>query len=251
MPSVTERAVICPVRQHGAHRGPGDIIHKKHYNNKDRQCQKSVCNYFINFIRYRQLAFLLVYIAGADDRGDILVSFIRDDAFAVVVKLSLRLFHDIFHIRQAFAGFGNLVVPFKKFNGVKPFLRLGHIQLRLNTGKIVFYANAEPVPDRLFCAGSGNHCLRRFLNARAFQGGDLNHQAAERLRKFFRIDLTSLFVYHIHHINGNHNGYTEFQQLRCKIEVSLQVCAVHNIQDCVRLFIQYVVSCHNLFQRIG
>ena len=88
-------------------------------------------------------------------------------------------------------------------------------------------------------------------NSRAFKSRNLNYLAAELTRKFGGVDFIAVFLNNIHHIYGNNNGNTELCKLCCEVKVTLKVCAVNDVKNCVGAFLNKVVSCDNLFKGVG
>ena len=71
--------------------------------------------------------------------------------------------------------------------------------------------------------------FRCFHNPGSLQRRNFNDLAAERAGHFCRIDFVSVLFNDIHHIDGNHNGNSELRKLRRQIQISFQVCSVHDI----------------------
>ena len=55
------------------------------------------------------------------------------------------------------------------------------------------------------------------LDTGQFQSGDLNNGAAQLLRQLRNIDLVTVFIYNIDHIDSHDNGDTQFHQLCAQI----------------------------------
>ena len=51
--------------------------------------------------------------------------------------------------------------------------------------------------------------FRSIHNAGAFQSGNFNHLAAKFTGKLLRINLISVLLHNIHHVDGNNNRYTK------------------------------------------
>ena len=54
----------------------------------------------------------------------------------------------------------------------------------------------------------------------------------------------------IHHIKSDNNRDTDLKKLCCKIQVSLDVCCIHKIDDHIRFLFQKVITADNLLKCI-
>ena len=68
--------------------------------------------------------------------------------------------------------------------------------------------------------------------------------------QFFNVDLISVFLYDVHHVDRNDHRDSQLCQLRGQVQITLQVCAVDDVQNSVGPLIDQIVSRYNLFQRI-
>ena len=103
----------------------------------------------------------------------------------------------------------------------------------------------------LFCTCSLHCCLCSFLDSGTFQCGNLNHLTSKYLRQFVDEDLVTVFLDNVHHVDCHHHRNTKFCQLSGKIQVTLQVGSVYNVQDCIRALVNQISSGYNLLQCIG
>ena len=65
---------------------------------------------------------------------------------------------------------------------------------------------------------------------------------AKLLRQLVKINLVAVLLDEIHHIYYDYHRKSDFNELRSKIKVSLDVCAIDNIQDGIRLIIYKIIS---------
>ena len=68
IPAIAEYAIICPVGSNGANGRNGDVVHKEHNHNEDRQCQNAVGNHTVDLVGRGQLACHILATAVVDDR---------------------------------------------------------------------------------------------------------------------------------------------------------------------------------------
>ena len=90
-----------------------------------------------------------------------------------------------------------------------------------------------------------------FHDSRAFECGDLDHLAAELTRKLRSVDLIAVFLYDVHHVDGDHHRDSELGELRCEVKVSFEVGSVDDVEYCIGTFTDEVVSCNDLFKGVG
>ena len=68
IPAITEYAIVCPVGGNAANGGNGNVVHKEHNHNEDRQCQNAVGNHTVDLVGRGQLACHILATAVVDDR---------------------------------------------------------------------------------------------------------------------------------------------------------------------------------------
>ena len=76
----------------------------------------------------------------------------------------------------------------------------------------------------------------------ARRGDGLDNRTAELLLKLFDIDLGMLFLVDIALVQCNNDRYTKLQKLCCKEQASAQVGRIHDIDDCIRMFITDILT---------
>ena len=149
--------------------------------------------------------------------------------------------------------FQHLVVPFKNLDGIPALLFLRqtvHSRL-LNMSQRMFHRTGESMLWNSLCALCGLDCrFRRFHHTVSLQGGNLHHFTAQLAGKILRIQLITVLLHNVHHIDGNHHRYAKLYQLRGQVQIPFQVGSVNDIQDRVRPFIDQVVPGDNFFQGI-
>ena len=98
MPAVAEYAVICPVRGPGSDGCYRNIVYDKHYDCENRERRPPVRNDFIDLIGGRKLSGAFFLNAALDNRSDVNIAFVCDNAFRVVIQLCLRGFYVFFDV---------------------------------------------------------------------------------------------------------------------------------------------------------
>ena len=132
-----------------------------------------------------QLTGCLPFIGPLEDRANVVVTLVGNDALGVVVQLLLCGTDILFDVVQEWLGdvdlFQGLFVPLKDFDGIPALLIGGHIvkDCFLDVGQGVFHWAGKVVGgDRLGGAGSVDGCLSGFHDASGFEGRYLHHLAA-------------------------------------------------------------------------
>ena len=74
---------------------------------------------------------------------------------------------------------------------------------------------------------------------------------AQLLAELVQVDLVAVFAHQIDHVDRHHDRDAQFDKLGGQVEVALNVGAVDDIQDGVRLFRDQIFPGDHLFQRIG
>ena len=98
-----------------------------------------------------------------------------------------------------------------------------------------FCRSAMAVCQHLSSAFCCTDCkLCRLEQSVILQRRDFNHLTTDSLRQPGNVNIISVFPYHIHHVDGNHNRNTDFLQLGRQVQVTLQVRTIHDIQDSIR-----------------
>ncbi len=99
-------------------------------------------------------------------------------------------------------------------------------------------------PGRLDSKLGGIH------DALLVQSGNFNHSAAKLSAQSLEVNIITVLADKIHHVYGDHHRNACFRKLSCQIQISLQVCAIDDVQNDIRLILDQVVSGYHLFQCI-
>ena len=153
-----------------------------------------------------------------NDRTDIIISFIGNDAFRIVVQLVFRFLNQRSDIRNSVHHRRDLIITLKQLDRVEPlhFRRNFCRQLGEDRVEHLFHFRAEAMHRRqgLPLLRPFNGQPRGFLNSCLFQRRNRDDLAAQRLGELLRVDLITVFVDDVDHINGNDDWNAQLQQLR-------------------------------------
>ena len=83
----------------------------------------------------------------------------------------------------------------------------------------------------------GDERLGRLDAARARVGRDADDLTVQSLADAREVDRVAVFLDEIHHVHRHHHRQTEFGELRREIEVALNVRAVDDVEDSVRILL--------------
>ena len=92
----------------------------------------------------------------------------------------------------------------------------------------------------VFCNVNG--MLDKFIDALSRRCRNRHHRCTEHLFHRIDINVSAIVGDLIHHVQGNHHRYAHLQQLHRQVQVPLYIRRVHDIDDCVRLLLQYKVA---------
>ena len=96
------------------------------------------------------------------------------------------------------------------------------------------------------CQGKGPG--DRLFHALSLQRGNFHHIAAQLPGQFIHIYGIPGFFHNIHHVHCHDHRYAKLQNLGGEIKVSLNIGAVHNIDNGIRPFMNQIIPCHHLFR---
>ena len=187
----------------------------------------------------------LLFDSFAHNAADVRIPLVGDNAFRIVVQLLFAVGDVLLQMTLQFGVQSqlcqDLLIAFKDFDGV-PAQITGADQTAdgfFNVGDCVLHAAVKYM--RRFGGLLASGQLRRFLSglhsALALEGAHLHHSAAQRFGKLFQVDLIAVFMHQIDHIHRHNHGQPQLDQLRGQIEISLDIDAVHNVQNGVGLFV--------------
>ena len=249
--------IIGPVCHVGAESCHGNRIDNVHNHKEDRNTENTVRNDPVDLIGGTHLLLRFLYIF-SDQSGDILISLIGDDGFRIVVHLFFQIRdHRIRFVlcgNRKFQFLQNLAVAFQHLDRIPPSLLLGNAggkQIFHSADRRLYFRRKACFRLRRFLfRGFCNRCFYRFLYTRTFQRGGLYDRASQSFLQPLHIDLNPALIQEIRHIQGDHYRDAEFQHLRGKIQISLDVRRIHQIQDRIRMILHQIITADDFFQCI-
>ena len=163
MEAITEQAIIGPVSDpatDGRHR---DEIHQNHDSSENRQGSEAIGDNTVDLIGNSHPAGLLFLVATLQDRSDVHITLVGDNAFSVIIQLGLSGLDIILHMVQN--GLGNIqlgqhfVVALENLNGVPTLLLLWHIvdNSLFNVRQGVLNGASKGMLGNGLCGGAGSH----------------------------------------------------------------------------------------------
>ena len=256
-PFIAKQAVVGKVGHPRTNRGHRDIIHQEHDDHKDGQRQHTVGDHLVDLIRNGHAAGVLSLIAALQQRCNVIVALVGDNALGFIVQLLFGHDNIMLDMCYLFLGHGKLLkyhaVALEDLDGVPSLLLLGH----------TVYGSLLDMCDRMLnrtreivrggrCLGAcgGNGHLGGLVNAGALECRDLDNRAAKLFGKRGDVQVVAVLAHHVDHIDGDHDRNTKLGQLGGQIQVTLQVRAVHDVENDVGTFPYQVVSCNHLFGSI-
>ena len=193
-------------------------------------------------------AFFAFYDAAAADTFNKIIAHIRQCCVPVHTMLVFHLpdavFYKLQFVFSQFQFFDDRTVVFDQFGGGKTRRDAGAVGMvrylvndRVNAS--VNRAGSAEVSYRrvllFFCCVYG--CLNQLGDPFIFRRADRYDRNAKFLRHFFNVYRTVVCPHFIHHVQRQHHGYMHLHKLECQIQVSLQICGVHNVDDAIRLLV--------------
>ena len=259
-----EQNVIGPVGSLGAD-GEGEAAHgngidAKHHAGENGQGQNPVGHDPVDLIGDGETpgSGLLLYRLG-HNAADVGIALIGDDTLGIVVQLLLAVQNVLLQMLRKgviqLEGFQNLFVPLKDFDGIPAQVSVVHFPGKglLDMGKGVFHAAGKHVGQllRTLGRGGGYGLLGRIGGAFSLEGAHFRHFTAQGIAQLGKIDLVPVFPNQIHHIDRNHHGNSQLDELCGEVEVALDVGAVHDVQNGVGPLTDQIVPGDHLFQCVG
>ncbi len=260
----SEDHVICEIGRCGtdgnAPSAHGDRVDQEHHNSEDRQAENTVRNDLVDPVGCGQAVLLCFLLYGsAADVCDIVVSFIGDDGFGIIVQLFLTVSDMLLDL------FGNGAIQVQLFHHLLVTLEdLDRIPTQifsvfdnrldglLDMRDRMLGAALENVRSlahrRALCSGNDRICDS--IDTVGFQCAHLENSAAELLRQLCSVNGIAVLRYNIHHVDGDDGRDAELQQLGGQIEITLDIRAVHDIQDRIGFLLHQILTGNNFLQRI-
>ena len=103
----------------------------------------------------------------------------------------------------------------------------------------------------LVALGQGHRLLGGLPAALSLQGAHLHHPAAQGGAQLVQVDLVPVLAHQVYHVHRHHHRDAQLNELGGEVQVALDVGAVHNVEDGVRLLLNQIVPGHHLLQGVG
>ena len=259
---VAKKPVIGPVRQHrpGTAIGDREEPHEAEREDEDRKREKAMRHNPVDLIGERRAirarsAFLHRPLHETLDK---LIALGGDDRLGVVLEFLLAIADMLLNMLEIAdpesEALDDVTVALEELDRIPADRMLGDERLDrlLDVRERVLDGSAEDM-RHLGCAMRGDlrHERRRSLVAAvALLGGDTDDLTVQRLPDAGEVNGVAVPLDDIHHIDGHHHRQPQFRELRREIEVALEVRAIYDVQDRVRLLLDEVLARDLLLQRI-
>ena len=265
---LTEQNIVGPVSGKGADadaavRNGGahcDGVHQPHDGCEDRQRQNTVCDELVDLIGGGQvLGAGLLFDGLVYNAVDVGIALVGDDALSVIIHFLLAVSDVGINVVKQFLAevqLGlHLVITLKQLDGVPAQEAVIDLALNglLDVGDGMLHAAGKDM-GQLACLallGGGNGQLGGLLAALVLQGGDLDGLAAQFLGQLVQVDLVAVLADEVDHVDGHDHGDAQLNKLGGQIKVALDVGAVNDVEDGIRLFVDKVAAGNNFLQRVG
>ena len=190
---------------------------------------------------------------------DVDIPLIGDDGFRIVVQFLLtvpdmcvQMLHQTFIQLQLLQC---LAVPLKNFDCIPAEIDWINLVLNgfLDMSNGMLDASREDVRQLLLLPLHGRfHAqLHRIIDGFSPQRGDLHHSASQCPAKFFGVDLIAVFPDEVHHVDRDDNRAPDLHKLCRQIQVALNIGAIHNIENDIRLVVNQVIPGNYLLKCVG
>ena len=93
--------------------------------------------------------------------------------------------------------------------------------------------------------------LDQFVDALILRGRDRHHRDAQGLLQRVYVDRAAVLAHLVHHVQRQHHGHVQLDQLACQVQVALDVRRVQDVDDAVGLAVQQEFPGHDLLAGVG
>ena len=253
----TEELVVGEVGHRAAQGGNGDVVHAEHDDHEDRQTQDTVGNHAVDLLGGAHLGRGLGE-ALVDDVRDHAVALTGDDGLSVIVAVLLALGDQLLHASGLLLGevdeLAGVRVALEQFDGVVATLvsRNAGWQVVLDVVQNVLDGGIKLVLRHLALGSSRLlYLLEELLDALVLKSGDHHNRAAELLGKLVGVDLVAVLLDQVGHVEGNDHGQAGLDDLKCQVQVALQVGGIDDLDDNIGLAAHEVIARALLLGAVG
>ena len=252
-----EELIIGEVGHRAAERGHGDVVDSEHDDDEDRQAQNTVGNHVVDLLGGAHLGRSLGE-ALIDDVRDDAIALTGDDGLSIVVAILLALGDQLLHASGLLLGevdeFAGVCITLEQLDGVIAALvgRNARRQVVLDVVQNVLDGGVELVLRHLALGSSGLFdLLEQFFNTFVLKGRNHHDRAAELLGQFGGVDLVTVLLDQIGHIEGNDHGQAGLDNLKRQVQVALEVGGVDHLDDNIGLAAHEVIARALLLGAVG
>ena len=190
--------------------------------------------------------------------GDDAIALTGDDGLGIVVAILLALGDQLLHASGLLLGevdeFAGVCITLEQLDGVIAALvgRNARRKVVLDVVQNVLDGGVELVLRHLALGSSGLFdLLEQLLNTLVLKGRNHHDRAAELLGQFGGVDLVTVLLDQIGHIEGNDHGQAGLDNLKRQVQVALQVGGVDHLDDNIGLAAHEVIARALLLGAVG
>ena len=190
--------------------------------------------------------------------GNHAVTLAGDDGLGVVVAVLLALGDQLLHASGLLLGevdeLAGVCVTLEQLDGVIAALVGGNARRKvvLDVRQNVLDGGVELVLRHLALGGSGLFdLLEQLRDALVLKGRDHHDRAAELLGELVRVDLVTVLLDQVGHVEGDDHGQAGLDNLKRQVQVALEVGGIDNLDDNIGLAAHEVIARALLLGAVG
>ena len=181
-----------------------------------------------------------------------------DDGLGIVVAVLLAPGDQLLHASSLLLGevdeLAGVCVTLKQLDSVVAAFVGGNArrQIVLDVVQNVLDGGVELVLRHLALGSSGLlDLLEQLLDALVLKGRDHHDRAAELLGELIRVDLVTVLLDQIGHVEGDDHGQAGLDNLKRQVQVALQVGGINHLNDDIGLAAHEVIARALLLGTVG
>ena len=253
----TKELVVGEVGHRAAQGRNGDVVHAEHDDDKDRQAQNTVGNHAVDLLGGAHLGRGLGE-ALVDDVRDHAVALTGDDGLGVVIAILLALGDQLLYASSLLLSevdeLAGVRVALKQLDSVVAALVGGNARRKvvLDVVQNVLDGGVELVLRHL-ALGSGGllNLLEQLLDTLVLKSRDHHDRAAELLGQLVGVDLVTVLLDQVGHVEGNDHGQAGLDNLKRQVQVALEVGGIDDLDDNIGLAAHEVIARALLLGAVG
>ena len=253
----TKELVVGEVGHRAAQGRNGDVVHAEHDDDKDRQAQNTVGNHAVDLLGGAHLGRGLGE-ALVDDVRDHAVALTGDDGLGVVIAILLALGDQLLYASSLLLSevdeLAGVRVALKQLDSVVAALVGGNARRKvvLDVVQNVLDGGVELVLRHL-ALGSGGllNLLEQLLDTLVLKSRDHHDRAAELFGQLVGVDLVTVLLDQVGHVEGNDHGQAGLDNLKRQVQVALEVGGIDHLDDNIGLAAHEVIARALLLGAVG